>query len=132
MRSSGLHWTFTPNIDVARDARWGRVGETFGEGPYLISQMGVAMVKGFQENGKDGKYNVLSCIKHLVGGGQLVNGTNAAATAISERTLWEVHLPSYKACIDAGAATAMTAHNELNRAPCHLNDYLMEEVMQKN
>ena len=81
-----MHWTCTPNIDVARDARWGRVGETFGEDPYLISQMGVAMVKGFQENGKDGKFNVLSCIKHLFGGGQLVNGTNAAPTAISERT----------------------------------------------
>ncbi len=131
MRSSGLHWTFTPNIDVARDARWGRVGETFGEDPYLISQMGVAMVKGFQGDGKDGKYNVLSGIKHLIGGGQSVNGTNAAPTDISERTLWEVHLPPYKACIDAGAATAMTAHNELNGIPCHMNDYLMEEVMRK-
>lgn len=131
MRSSGLHWTFTPNLDVARDARWGRVGETFGEDPYLISQMGVAMVKGFQENGKDGTYNVLSCIKHLVGGGQSVNGTNAAPTDISDRTLWEVHLPPYKACIDAGAATAMTAHNELNGIPCHMNGYLMDEVMRK-
>jgi beta-glucosidase len=130
MRATGSHWTFTPNIDIARDARWGRVGETFGEDTYLVSVMGAAMVRGFQGKNMTGKEVVVSCIKHLIGGGNSVNGLNGSPTDISERTLWEVHLPSYKMAIDAGAYTAMTAHNEINGVPCHANKYLMTDVMR--
>jgi len=130
MRATGSHWTFTPNIDIARDARWGRVGETFGEDPLLVSQMGVAMVKGLQGKNMTGNDVVASCIKHLIGGGNSVNGLNGSPTDISERTLWEVHLPPYKAGVDAGAFTVMTAHNELNGVPCHANKYLMTDVLR--
>jgi beta-glucosidase len=130
MRATGSHWTFTPNIDIARDARWGRVGETFGEDPYLVSVMGASMVRGLQGNNLSGGQTVVSCIKHLIGGGHSVNGLNGAPTDISERTLWEVHLPPYKAGIDAGAFSVMTAHNELNGVPCHANSYLMNDVLR--
>jgi beta-glucosidase len=130
MRATGSHWTFTPNIDIARDARWGRVGETFGEDPHLVTTMGVAMVKGLQGKNMTGYNSVASCIKHLIGGGNSINGLNGSPTDISERTLWEVHLPPYKAGVDAGAFTVMTAHNELNGIPCHTNKYLMTDVMR--
>ncbi len=130
MRATGSHWTFTPNIDIARDARWGRVGETFGEDPLLVSVMGVAMVKGLQGPSMSGANSVASCIKHLIGGGNSVNGLNGSPTDISERTLWEVHLPPYKAGVAAGAFTVMTAHNELNGVPCHANKYLMTDVLR--
>jgi beta-glucosidase len=131
MRATGSHWTFTPNIDIARDARWGRVGETFGEDPMLVATMGVAMVKGLQGPNMSGTNAVASCIKHLIGGGNSINGLNGSPTDISERTLWEVHLPPYKAGIDAGAFTVMTAHNELNGVPCHANKYLMTDILRK-
>lgn len=130
MRATGSHWTFTPNIDIARDARWGRVGETFGEDTYLVSVMGAAMVKGFQGKNMTGNDVVASCIKHLIGGGNSVNGLNGSPTDISERTLWEVHLPPYKAGVEAGAFTVMTAHNEINGVPCHSNTYLMTDVLR--
>lgn len=130
MRATGSHWTFAPNIDVVRDARWGRIGETFGEDPFLIAELGAATVRGLQ--GKDLKGNdvVLSCIKHLIGGGTSINGLNGAPTDISERTLWEIHLPPYKAGVDAGAFSLMTAHNELNGVPCHANKYLVTDLIK--
>lgn len=131
MRATGSHWSFTPNIDIARDARWGRVGETYGEDTYLVGMMGAATVKGLQGNDMQGTDKVASCIKHLIGGGNSVNGLNGSPTDISERTLWEVHLPTYKMGIDAGAFTVMTAHNELNGVPCHANKYLMTDVLRK-
>lgn len=131
MRATGSHWTFTPNIDIARDARWGRVGETFGEDPMLVSAMGVAMVKGLQGKNMMGNEVVASCIKHLIGGGHSINGLNGSPTDISDRTLWEVHLPPYKAGVDAGAFTVMTAHNELNGVPCHANNHLMTDILRK-
>lgn len=131
MRATGSHWTFTPNIDIARDPRWGRVGETFGEDPFLVSTMGVAMVKGLQGPKMTGKHAVVSCIKHLIGGGESINGLNGSPTDISERTLWEVHLPPYKTAISAGAFSVMTAHNELNGVPCHANKYLMNDILRE-
>ena len=78
VRATGAHWTFTPNIDVARDARWGRVGETFGEDPYLVSRMGVATINGFQGKDCSGTEAALACAKHLIAGSEPSNGTNAA------------------------------------------------------
>lgn len=130
MRATGSHWTFTPNIDLARDARWGRVGETFGEDPFLVSAMGVAMINGLQQGDFTGDQKVLACGKHLLGGGESINGINAAPTDLSERTIRELHLPSFKAAVDAGVFTLMTAHNELNRIPCHANKWLMQDIMR--
>ena len=131
MRTSGSQWTFTPNIDIARDPRWGRIGETFGEDPYLVSRMGVATIKGFQGADFNGKDKVLACAKHLIAGGQPVNGTNASPMDVSEHTLREVHLPPYMAAIkEAGVYSVMAAHNEINGVPCHANSWIMNDIIR--
>ena len=131
MRATGSQWTFNPNVEVARDPRWGRVGETFGEDPYLVSLLGVASVRGYQGDGFGKAENVLACAKHFIGGSQPINGTNGSPTDISERTLREVFLPPFKAAVDAGVYSFMTAHNELNGIPCHANPWLMEDILRK-
>lgn len=128
MRAMNMHWTFNPNIEVARDPRWGRCGETFGEDTYLVSQMGSATVKGYQRN-LDTDQDVLACIKHFCGGTP-INGTNGAPADLSERTLREVFFPPYIAGIKVGAMSLMTAHNELNGVPCHTNKWLMQNVLR--
>ena len=128
MRAMNMHWTFNPNIEVARDPRWGRVGETFGEDPYLVTKMGVETVKGYQ--GDLSSDDVLACIKHFVGGSQPINGTNGSPTDLSERTIREVFFPPFEAGVEAGAMSLMTAHNELNGIPCHSNEWLMEDVLR--
>ena len=131
MRATGSQWTFNPNVEVARDPRWGRVGETFGEDPYLVSQMGVAAVKGYQGSDFIGTDKVLACVKHFIGGSQPANGTNGAPADISERTLREIFFPSFIAATKAGAFTYMTSHNELNGVPCHTNSWLMKDILRK-
>ncbi|MFA8436878.1 MAG: glycoside hydrolase family 3 N-terminal domain-containing protein [Marinifilaceae bacterium] len=130
MRAMGAQWAFTPNVDIARDARWGRVGETFGEDPHLVSEMGVAMIKGFQGEDFTGEDKAIACAKHLIAGSEPVNGLNAAPMDVSERTLREVYLPSYQAAIDAGVFSMMAAHNELNGVPCHSNKYIMTDILR--
>jgi beta-glucosidase len=130
-RANGSQWAFTPNVDVARDARWGRVGETFGEDPYLVGRMGAAMVRGLQGRDAVGRDRVLACIKHAIAGSQPVNGLNGAPTDISERTMRSVFLPPYVDGIRAGAGSLMTAHNELNGVPCHGNRWLVEQVLRR-
>lgn len=131
VRAMGSHWTFTPNIDVARDPRWGRIGETFGEDPYLVSCMGVATIKGYQGVDFTGFDKVIACAKHLIAGSEPANGTNAAPMDISERTLREIYLPPYKAAIEeANVFTLMAAHNELNGIPCHADKWMMTDIMR--
>ena len=115
MRAIGMHWTLLP-MWVARDQRWGRVGETFGEDPFLVSLMGEAAIKGFQ--GDDGleKDLVLACTKHFVGGSQPVNGTNGAPTDVSERTLRK-SFPAFQGMRGCQALTFMMAHNEISGSP---------------
>lgn len=129
MRAMNMHWTFNPNVEVARDARWGRVGETYGEDPLMVSLFGRAAVKGYQRSLNSGE-DVLACIKHFVGGSQPVNGVNAAPADISERTLREVFFPPFKSGVDAGAYSLMTAHNELNGVPCHNNEWLIKDILR--
>ena len=128
MRAMNMHWTFNPNVEVARDPRWGRVGETFGEDPYLVSLMGEETVKGYQ--GDLSSDDVLACIKHFAGGSQPINGTNGSPTDLSERTIREVFFPPFEKGVEAGAMSLMTAHNELNGIPCHSNEWLMEDVLR--
>jgi len=130
MRAMNMHWTFNPNVEVARDPRWGRVGETFGEDPYLVSQMGVQTVKGYQGD-LNSENDVLACIKHFVAGSEPINGTNGSPADLSERTLREVFFPPFKAGVDAGAMSLMMSHNELNGIPCHSNEWLMTDVLRK-
>jgi beta-glucosidase len=131
VRANGAHWTFSPTLDVARDPRWGRVGETFGEDPYLVGQLGVAMVRGYQgPQNEFGPDRVLSCIKHLIAGSEPVNGLNASPMDVSERTLRTVFLAPYLVSSQAGAGSLMTAHNELNGLPCHANRWIIEDLMR--
>lgn len=131
MRAMNMHWNFNPNVEVARDARWGRCGETFGEDPYLVTLMGVATNKGYQRN-LDNAQDVLGCVKHFVGGSYSINGTNGAPCDVSERTLREVFFPPFKAAIQQGGDwNVMMSHNELNGIPCHTNSWLMNDVLRK-
>jgi len=129
MRATGYHWTFSPNVEIATDPRWGRVGETFGEDPLVVSAHGVAMIKGYQGNLTD-PGNVLACAKHFIAGGEPVNGLNIAPMDVSERRLKEIYFPPFEAAIDAGAATLMAAHNEINGMPCHANKFLLQEMLR--
>ncbi|MBR8536390.1 glycoside hydrolase family 3 C-terminal domain-containing protein [Carboxylicivirga sediminis] len=130
MRATGATWTFTPNVDVAREARWGRVGETFGEDPFLVAEMGVAMIEGLQNTTHPDSFNVIACAKHLIAGSESVNGLNGAPTDLSERTIREVFLRPYKAAVDAGVFSVMTAHNELNGIACHADEWMMTDVLR--
>lgn len=124
IRAAGSHWAFTPNIDVLRDPRWGRVGETFGEDPLLVSNMGVSMIKGLQETNR-----VIACAKHFVAGSEPINGLNSSPMDISERNLREIYLKPFKKAVESGVYSIMAAHNELNGVPCHMNKYLMKEIL---
>ena len=131
MRAMNIQWTFNPNLEVARDARWGRCGETFGEDPYLVTLMGLATTQGYQGN-LDSEQDVLACAKHFVGGSYAINGTNGAPCDVSERTLRETFFPPFEASIIQGQCmSAMMSHNELNGIPCHTNEWLMEDVLRK-
>ena len=130
MRATGSHWTFTPNIDVLRDPRWGRVGETFGEDHLLVGNLGAAMIRGFQQDDFTGAEKVIACAKHMIAGGESINGLNAAPMDVSMRTLKEVHLKPYKQAIDAGVYSIMAAHNELNGIPCHMSSWLMTDLFR--
>ena len=130
MRATGSHWTFTPNIDILRDPRWGRVGETLGEDPFMVGNMGAAMINGFQQGDFTGTQKVIACVKHLIGGGESINGLNAAPADISLRTLREIHLPPYKKAIDAGVYSIMAAHNEINGIPSHMSKWLMTDLLR--
>ena len=130
MRSTGSHWAFTPNIDVMRDARWGRVGETFGEDPYLVTQMGIAMINGLQQEDFTGINKVIACAKHLVAGSEPINGLNLSPMDISERTLNEIYLPPFKSAVNAGVFSIMAAHNEVNGVPSHSNKKLMSNIIR--
>ncbi|RYE26233.1 MAG: glycoside hydrolase family 3 protein, partial [Sphingobacteriaceae bacterium] len=129
MRATGSQWAFSPNLDIARDARWGRIGETYGEDPYLVTQMGLAVISGLQ--GKlTNNTNVLACAKHLIAGSQPINGLNVAPSDISERTLKEIFLPPYEAAVHAGVYSVMPAHNEINGKPCHADKELMTDLLR--
>ncbi|MGG6495474.1 UNVERIFIED_CONTAM: beta-glucosidase, partial [Bacteroidetes bacterium 56_B9] len=93
-----------------RDPRWGRTGETFGEDPHLVGVMGAATVRGLQGNDFSNPENVIACPKHFIGGSQSINGINGAPCDVSERTIREIFLPPFKACLDANAYTFMMAH----------------------
>lgn len=126
---SGYNWTFSPNVEVARDMRWGRIDETFGEDPLVCARMGIAFVKGYQQDYKS-TTSILSCAKHFFGGSESVDGRNHGPTDISQRTIDEVFIPPFKACIDAGVGSIMLAHNEVNGIPCHSDKHQITEVMK--
>ena len=132
-RSRGVHQALTPVVDVAREPRWGRVEETFGEDPHLVTRMGVAAVKGFQGDAtfRD-KTRVMATLKHFVAHGQPEGGQNCAPANVSMRELREVFLPSFKAAIqEAGAISVMPSYNEVDGVPSHANEWLLRDVLRK-
>jgi len=132
IRARGVHHVLSPVVDVALDPRWGRIEETFGEDPYLVSQMGLAAVKGFQGDGfpiADDK--VLTTLKHMTGHGQPESGTNVGPANISERRLREVFFPPFEAAIREGnAASVMASYNEINGIPSHANEWLLGDILR--
>lgn len=130
MRANGMHWSFTPNIDVLRDPRWGRTGETYGEDPYLVGNMGVATITGLQSD-NFGKNNVIACAKHLIAGSSSINGLNASPTDVSKRTIYEIFLPPYRRAVkEANIFSIMAAHNEVAGVPGHMDKSMMTDLMR--
>lgn len=129
-RAFGSSWVFTPNIDVCRDPRWGRIGETFGEDPYLVARMGIATIKGLEGRALGDK-NVAACAKHLVGGGQPSNGLNASPMEVSAYNLADIYLYPFKKVIEeTNLQSVMVAHNEVNGVPCHADKHLMTDIVR--
>lgn len=127
---SGVDWTFAPMVDVTRDPRWGRVAETCGEDPFLTTELGRAMVRGFQgERVGDGKH-VAACAKHFAGYGLSESGKDYNTTWIPEPLLRDVHLPPFRACVEAGVLTLMSAFNDLNGIPASINAFLLKRVLR--
>src|SRR5712692_940409 len=124
-RSAGIRWTFAPMVDIARDARWGRIAEGAGEDPVLGSAMAAAYVRGFQNNG------LLACAKHYAAYGAAEAGRDYNAAEMSERTLREVYLPPFHAAVDAGVATLMSAFESVNGVPASANRHLLDDILRK-
>ena len=131
-RSRGVHQALTPVVDVAREPRWGRVEETFGEDPFLVSRMGVAAVKGFQGDATFAdKTRVMATLKHFVAHGQPEGGQNCAPANVSLRELREVFLPPFMAAVkEAGAVSIMPSYNEVDGVPSHANRWLLRDVLR--
>lgn len=129
-RAAGVHWTFAPMVDIARDPRWGRIAEGSGEDPYLGSAMARARVRGFQGNDYSASDKIVACAKHWVAYGAAEAGRDYNTTDVSERTLREVYFPPFKAAVDAGVGTFMSAFNDLNGVPASANHFTLTEVLR--
>jgi beta-glucosidase len=129
-RAVGLHWTFAPMVDIARDPRWGRIMEGSGEDPFLGSAMARARVLGFQGKDYSAADKVLACAKHWVAYGAAEAGRDYNATDLSEWTLREVYFPPFKAAVDAGVGTFMSAFNDLNGVPASANPFTLTRVLR--
>lgn len=127
--ASGIRWTFSPMLDIARDPRWGRIAEGSGEDTYLDAVMGVAMVKGYQGETIDNS-SMAACVKHFVAYGAAEGGRDYNSTGITERTLRNVYLPPFEACVKAGAMTLMTSFNDNDGVPSTGNGFLVNDVLR--
>src|SRR3989442_3568227 len=128
--ASGIRWTFSPMVDIARDARWGRITEGSGEDPYLGAAMARAYVRGYQGARLDAPDSIAACAKYYVAYGAAEGGRDYNTVDMSERTLRQVYLPPFKAAVDAGAATLMSAFNALNEVPASANAFTLTEVLR--
>ncbi len=128
---SGVDWTFSPMIDVARDPRWGRVSEGYGEDPYTNAIFGVATVKGYQGASLSDSFSIAACLKHYVGYGLSEGGRDYHYSDVSAQSLWETYLPPYEACVKAGAATLMSAFNDISGVPATANHYTLTEILKQ-
>lgn len=129
--ASGIHWTFAPMVDIARDPRWGRIAEGAGEDPFLGSMMAAARVRGFQGADLRDPTALLACAKHFAAYGGAEGGRDYNTVDVSERTLREIYLPPFKAAVDAGAGTLMASFNEIGGMPSSANRWLMTDLLRK-
>jgi beta-glucosidase len=129
--SQGIHWTFAPMIDIARDPRWGRIAESLGEDPYLTSVLGAAMIKGFQGDDLSAPSSIAACPKHFVGYGAAEGGRDYNSTFIPERRLRNVYLPPFEAAVKSGAATFMTSFNDNDGVPSTGNTFILKQILRK-
>lgn len=131
-RVRGTHQALTPVVDVARDPRWGRVEETFGEDPYLVTRLGLAAVRGFQGDGSfRNRKHLMATLKHFVAHGQPEAGQNCAPANVSMRELLEVFLPPFRAAVEAGVVSLMASYNEVDGVPSHANRWLLRDVLRR-
>lgn len=130
MLCTGLHWTFSPVLCLARDLRWGRVGETFGEDPYLLGVLGRALVRGYQGKSISEPESVIACAKHFAGYSETVGGRDASEAEISERKLRTYFLPPFQEMVKAGCRSFMTAYQCIDGVACVVNRWLLTDVLR--
>ncbi len=129
-RAAGVHWTFAPMVDIARDPRWGRIIEGAGEDTYLGSEIAAARVRGFQGTDYSATNRVMATAKHWVGYGAALGGRDYNTTDISERALREIYFPPFKAAVDAGVGSFMTSFNDLDGVPATANPFVLKDVLR--
>lgn len=129
--ADGLHWTFSPMVDIARDPRWGRVAEGVGEDTWYGMQVARAKVKGYQGTDLSANNTILACVKHFALYGAVEAGRDYNTVDMSRHQMFEVYMPPYKAAIDAGVATVMTAFNEVDGIPATGNRWLLTDLLRK-
>jgi beta-glucosidase len=129
--ATGLHWTFSPVLCIARDLRWGRVGETFGEDPQLIGDMGVAMIRGYQGDGLNDPTAILACAKHFVGYSETQGGRDASEADLSPRKLRSWFLPPFERAAREGCRTFMLGYQSIDGVPITANEWLLNDVLKR-
>ena len=129
--ADGIRWVFSPMVDIARDARWGRIVEGSGESPFLGSAMARAYVRGYQGTSLSNPDSVAACVKHFAAYGAAIAGRDYNAVDMSDLTLRQVYLPPYQAAVDAGSATVMSSFNSLNSVPQTANPYTLTQILRK-
>ena len=128
--AGGVHMTFAPMVDVAKDARWGRISEGAGEDPVLTAAYGVAKVKGFQNDDLSRPDSMVACVKHFAAYGAGEAGRDYNRVDLSLQRLYEEYLPPFEACVKAGAKAIMPAFNDINGVPCTVNSWLLNDVLR--
>ena len=126
----GLHWTFAPMVDIARDPRWGRIVEGAGEDPYLGSVLAAARVRGFQGDGLRSPTSLIATAKHFAAYGAAEAGRDYNVADVGERTLRDVYLPPFEAAVCAGVGSLMASFNEIDGVPAHANRWLLTDVLR--
>lgn len=128
---TGLHWTFSPVLCIGRDARWGRVDETFGEDPWLIGVLAAAMIKGYQGEDLSNPDSILACAKHYVAYGETLGGRDSTEAEVSERKLRSIFLRPFKKAVEAGCTTFMAGYNAIDGVPCSANEWLLKDILKE-
>ena len=128
--TDGVHWVFSPVLCLARDIRWGRVDETFGEDGYLAGELGAAMVKGYQGDDNAGETSVVACAKHFIGYGEATGGRDSYDSELTYRKIKDTFLPPFQKAFDAGCASVMTAYGSIDGTPCTADDVLLKNILR--